>query len=241
MRYNAETGIVLLIDKPLAWTSFDVVNKIRYAFLKNLHRFVPVEPDKKRRIKVGHAGTLDPLATGLLIVCVGKETKNIDQYMATEKEYTGSIYLGATTPSFDGETEVDGQFDMSAVTPGQIHSTALQFVGAQLQIPPIYSAIKQDGKKMYEMARAGKDVEMRARPVQIMEFEITRIEMPLVHFRVVCSKGTYIRSLARDFGKALQGGAYLYSLCRTRSGAFHLKDAMSVEACVEWINGEESS
>lgn len=239
MRYNAETGAVLLIDKPLSWTSFDVVNKIRYAFLKNLHRFVAVEEGQKRRIKVGHAGTLDPLATGLLIVCVGKETKQIDQYMATDKEYTGSIFLGATTPSFDRETETDRQFYMSAITPDQIYKTAALFLGEQQQIPPIYSAIKQEGKKMYEMARAGKEVEMHARSIQIFEFEITKIEMPLVHFRVVCSKGTYIRSLAHDFGKALQGGAYLHSLCRTRSGTFQLKDAMSVDACVEWINGAE--
>ncbi|MFA6260160.1 MAG: tRNA pseudouridine(55) synthase TruB [Bacteroidia bacterium] len=239
MRYNAETGMLLLIDKPLSWTSFDVVNKIRYAFLKNLHRFVPVEEGQKRRIKVGHAGTLDPLATGLLIVCVGKETKQIDQYMATEKEYTGSIYLGATTPSYDRETETDRQFDMSGITSDQIHKTAAQFVGEQQQIPPVYSAIKQDGKKMYEMARAGKEVEMQARSIHIFEFEITQIEMPLVYFRVVCSKGTYIRSLTYDFGKALKGGAYLHSLCRTRSGAFLLKDAISVDACVEWINGEE--
>lgn len=235
--FNPETGAVLLIDKPLEWTSFDVVNKIRYALLKMLHRKQPAEPGKKLRIKVGHAGTLDPLATGLLIVCAGKETKNIDNYMATEKEYTGTIFLGATTPSYDRETAVNARFDVSAIDEHHIRSAAASMTGPQMQQPPVFSAVKKDGKKLYELARAGKSIETDARSIEIKEFEITSINMPFVDFRVVCSKGTYIRSLAHDFGKALHAGAYLHSLCRTRSGDFRLQNAMRVEACVELING----
>lgn len=223
--YDTEKGNVVLINKPLEWTSFDVVNKIRYALLKYMHRHSLETNGAKRKVKVGHAGTLDPLATGLLIVCLGKETKNIDQYMATEKEYTGTFYLGATTPSYDRETEVNAAFETAHITPGLILSTTQQFIGDLDQLPPVYSAIKKDGKKLYESARAGEEVTVTPRKINISAFEITGMELPLVHFRVVCSKGTYIRSLAYDFGKALGSGAYLHSLCRTRSGDFLLKDA----------------
>lgn len=226
-------GSVLLINKPLDWTSFDVVNKLRYTLVKHLHLFKEVKAGEKRKLKVGHAGTLDPLATGLLIVCIGKETKNIDQYMATEKEYTGSFFLGATRPSYDKETAIDQTFETRHITDELIHKTALSFIGNIMQLPPAHSAIKKDGKRLYESARAGIEVELTPRAITITEFEITRIEMPLVYFRVVCSKGTYIRSLAHDFGKALNSGAYLDSLCRTRSGNFLLKDALSLEQALE--------
>jgi tRNA pseudouridine55 synthase len=235
MKIDEEKGAVLLVNKPLEWTSFDVVNKLRYTLLKNLHKFYKDAPATKRKIKVGHAGTLDPLATGLLIVCVGKETKNIDQYMATEKEYTGTFFLGATTPSFDRETEVNATFPVEHITPELILQTTQQFKGDLQQLPPVFSAIKKDGKKLYESARAGVEVELTPRAVTIGEFEITGIEMPLVHFRVVCSKGTYIRSLAYDFGKALNSGAYLHGLCRTRSGNYLLSDALDVNDWVQQI------
>lgn len=235
MNIDLANGSVLLVNKPLEWTSFDVVNKIRYA----VTRYARNHPDiyeaigKPKQIKVGHAGTLDPLATGLLVICIGKQTRNIDQYMATEKEYTGSFYLGATTPSYDKETAIDGEFPVDHITSEKIHAAAKQFLGETEQLPPMYSAIKKDGKKLYESARAGEEVERTARKIMISEFEITRVDMPLVYFRIVCSKGTYIRSIAYDFGKALGSGAHLASLCRTRSGAFVLNDAYTVEQVVE--------
>jgi tRNA pseudouridine55 synthase len=240
--FDAASGMVVLIDKPLEWTSFDAVNKIKYAMLGYLKKQIEagkheLVPGQKLRVKVGHAGTLDPLASGLLIVCLGKETKNIDRYMGMVKEYTGSFYLGATTPSFDLETEVDREFGISHITPALIHETAATFLGEQQQFPPVYSAIKKDGKRLYESARAGKDVEIASRPVVIHEFEITSVALPLVSFRIVCGKGTYIRSIASDFGKALGAGAYLNSLCRTQIGEFRLADAMSVEAFTTWVKG----
>jgi tRNA pseudouridine55 synthase len=235
---NVEQGCVLLINKPLTWTSFDVVNKLRYILLRNLHKFKEIKEGEKRKLKVGHAGTLDPLATGLLIVCIGKETKNIDQYMATEKEYTGSFYIGATRPSYDNETEVDQTYPTGHITTELIHQTTQQFIGDIMQLPPVYSAIKKDGVRLYESARAGIEVELTPRPVTIKTFEITKIEMPIVEFRVVCSKGTYIRSLAYDFGKALNSGAYLNSLCRTRSGNFLLSDALSLEDALALIENQ---
>lgn len=235
---NVEQGSVLLVNKPLTWTSFDVVNKLRYNLLRSLHKFKEIKEGEKRKLKVGHAGTLDPLATGLLIVCIGKETKNIDQYMATEKEYTGSFYLGATRPSYDNETEVDQTYPTEHITTELIHQTSQQFLGDIMQLPPVYSAIKKDGVRLYESARSGIEVELTPRPVTIKAFEITKIEMPIVTFRVVCSKGTYIRSLANDFGKALNSGAYLNSLCRTRSGDFLLGDALSVEEVLTLIENQ---
>jgi len=235
---NVEQGCVLLINKPLTWTSFDVVNKLRYILLRSLHKFKEIKEGEKRKLKVGHAGTLDPLATGLLIVRIGKETKNIDQYMATEKEYTGSFYIGATRPSYDNETEVDQTYPTEHITTELIHQTTQQFIGDMMQLPPVYSAIKKDGVRLYESARAGTEVELTPRPVTIKAFEITKIEMPIVEFSVVCSKGTYIRSLAYDFGKALNSGAHLNSLCRTRSGNYLLSDAHTVEEVVSFIENQ---
>ncbi len=213
-------GEVILINKDLRWTSFDVVNSIR-VFLKYEHGI--------KKIKVGHAGTLDPLATGLVIICTGKKTKEIDSFQAQEKEYTGSFYLGKTTPSFDLETLPDQEFPVEHITLESIHATTLQFTGIINQEPPVYSALKIDGKKAYEYAREKKAVIMKSRQVEIFDFEISRIAMPEVFFRVRCSKGTYIRSLANDFGRALNSGAYLSSLCRTRIGEYENESALSVD------------
>lgn len=209
-----EEGKVILINKPLHWTSFDVVRKIR-----NLIRIK----------KIGHAGTLDPLATGLLILCSGKFTKRINEYMAKEKEYTGSITIGATTPTYDLESEPQDLKEYGSITEEQIFSTARSFEGNILQIPPIYSAIKQQGKPVYLAARKGVEVIMQPRPVNIIEFQITSITLPVISFKVVCTTGTYIRSLANDFGTALGCGGYLSKLCRTRIGEFLNSDAMSME------------
>jgi tRNA pseudouridine55 synthase len=217
-------GKVLLIDKPLEWTSFDVVNKIRYAILKK---------HKIKKFKVGHAGTLDPLATGLLIICVGKATKTINNYQGMDKEYTGVFTLGATTPSYDMETPVDKQFSIDHIDEDMINKVAKSFIGKQMQTPPVFSAIKKDGKKMYEHARKGQKVEMKQRPVEIKEFEITNINLPEIHFRVLVSKGTYIRSLAYDFGQKLQSGAYLSELRRTKIGDFHVKEAITHTKWIE--------
>jgi len=207
-------GRVLLIDKPFRWTSFDVVRKIR-----NL----------VKTKKVGHAGTLDPLATGLLIVCTGKFTKKINEYMAQEKEYTGTITVGATTPTYDLESEPNNFKPVEQISAEQMKVVAQSLTGEIMQTPPIHSAIKKEGKRVYELARRGIDVKLDARPVTISKFEITSIQMPNVEFKVICSTGTYIRSLANDFGEALGCGGYLSSLCRTRIGNFQLRDAMSIE------------
>lgn len=208
-------GKVLLINKPLTWTSFDVVKKVRIL---------------TKISKVGHAGTLDPLATGLLIVCTGKYTKRLNEYMAKEKEYTGTITLGATTPTFDLESEPTGQKDISHITIESIREAIRQFTGDIEQIPPIHSAIKKDGVAAYKMARKGIEVKMEPRKVTISEYEVVKYEAPLVHFRIVCTTGTYIRSLANDLGAALGCGGYLSSLCRTRIGEFLNSDAMTVPA-----------
>ncbi|GAB3917758.1 tRNA pseudouridine(55) synthase TruB [Mucilaginibacter boryungensis] len=209
------TGRLLLVNKPYRWTSFDVVGKIRNAF-------------KPLKLKVGHAGTLDPLATGLLIICTGKMTKQIDSFQAQEKEYTGTFVLGATTPTYDLESEPEQKFDTANISEETLHAACSQFIGDIQQYPPAHSAIKIDGERLYEKARRGEEVELRARNVTITEFELTRIELPEVDFRVVCSKGTYIRSLANDFGKAINNGAYLSRLRRTRSGDFKIEDAHEV-------------
>jgi tRNA pseudouridine55 synthase len=209
-----EEGRVLLINKPIEWTSFDAVRKIRNTI---------------RIKKVGHAGTLDPLATGLLIICTGKFTKKINEYMAKEKEYTGTFTLGAITPTYDLESEPIDFKPTESITPELIHDATNRFTGPIFQVPPVHSAIKLEGKRVYELARQGKEVKLEARPVTISEFEITGIAMPVVSFRVVCSTGTYIRSLANDFGNALGCGAYLSSLCRTRIGEHKLEQAMSME------------
>ena len=222
-----EQGQVLLINKPLHWTSFDVVKKIRHLILIK---------------KVGHAGTLDPLATGLLIVCTGKFTKKINEYMAKEKEYTGTFTLGATTPTYDLESEPVNFKSFENITADQIMAVSKKFTGEIMQVPPVYSAIKVGGKRLYELARQGKEINPEPRKIVISEFEIILIvpgtpsgELPVVHFRVVCAKGTYIRSLAFDFGVALGCGAYLSSLCRTRIGEFKLSEAMTIEAFEEKV------
>jgi tRNA pseudouridine55 synthase len=209
-----DKGRVLLINKPLRWTSFDVVNKLRF---------------KLKTKKIGHAGTLDPLATGLLIVCVGKMTKRIEEFMGLEKEYTGKFVLGKTTPSHDLETDVNEEKDISQLADEVIREKVKPFVGTISQLPPVHSAIRIGGKRAYEFARKGRDVQLSPRDVQIYEFEITSIDLPEVSFRIVCSKGTYIRSIARDFGNALGVGAYLSALCRTRIGMFKLTDALDVD------------
>lgn len=209
-----EEGKLLLIDKPFRWTSFDVIRKIRH--------LIKIK-------KLGHAGTLDPLATGLLIVCSGKFTKRINEYMAQEKEYTGTLTLGATTPTYDLESEPQNFKPFEHISFEQLQQAAQSLTGALLQRPPIHSAIKKEGKRVYELARRGIDVKLEARPVTISEFEITKLDLPNVEFRVVCSTGTYIRSMANDFGEALGCGGYLSSLCRTRIGNYLLKDAMSIE------------
>jgi tRNA pseudouridine55 synthase len=220
--FNFAEGELLLVNKPYTWTSFDVVGKLRNAF-------------KPLKLKVGHAGTLDPLATGLLIICTGKMTKQIDTFQAEEKEYTGTMILGATTPSYDMETGPVDKFDISRITDEQIKDACNQFTGDIQQYPPAHSAIKIDGERLYEKARRGEAVELRLRNVTITEFEITRIALPEVDFRVVCSKGTYIRSLVNDFGKALNNGAYLSKLTRTRSGSYKLEDAWEVMELVTII------
>ena len=225
------SGQVLLIDKPLDWTSFQVVNKLRWEIKQAF---------KLKKIKVGHAGTLDPLATGLLIICTGKMTKQIDTFQAQEKEYTGTITLGSTTPSFDLETEIDETFPIEHISEALIQETTKQFIGDIQQFPPVFSALKKDGKRLYEFARAGENVDIKARSVSISEFEIINIDMSnsqstgaiKVDFRVVCSKGTYIRSLANDFGKSLSSGAHLSSLRRTKIGAFDVADAKSIDTFI---------
>jgi tRNA pseudouridine55 synthase len=216
-----EEGRVLLIDKPFEWTSFDVIQEIR--------SIIHIR-------KVGHAGTLDPLATGLLIICTGKFTKKINEYMAREKEYIGSFTLGGVTPTYDRESEPIQLKPIDSITPEQIYSATKNFIGEIMQVPPAHSAIKIGGKRMYELARQGKEVIIEPRKISIKEFTIVSIEMPVVHFRVVCTTGTYIRSLANDFGEALGCGAYLSGLCRTRIGEFLLSNAVTIERFQNQIN-----
>ncbi|MCE9540205.1 MAG: tRNA pseudouridine(55) synthase TruB [Bacteroidetes bacterium] len=225
--YDFRVGEVLLIHKPYTWTSFQVVNKMKY--LIKHHPSLMLD-NKRVESKIGHAGTLDPLATGLLIVCTGKQTKNIEQYQAQEKEYTGTFYLGATTPCYDKEKEIDAYFPTKHITEELIYTATKQFIGKIQQTPPIFSAIKIGGKRAYDIAREGKTAEIKPKEITITEFEITRISMPEVDFRVVCSKGTYIRSLAYDYGLALNSGAHLTALCRTRIGSYKLEDALTLAA-----------
>jgi len=215
-----KNGQVLLIDKPLNWTSFQVVNKLRWE-IKQRYEI--------KNIKVGHAGTLDPLATGLLILCTGKFTKKIEEFQGQIKEYTGEITLGATTPSFDLETEINKSFPIDHISEELIHKTTQQFIGEIDQIPPIFSALKKDGKRLYELARAGETTEIKSRKVTISEFEITAINLPKIEFRVVCSKGTYIRSLANDFGAVLKSGGHLTALRRTKIGNFNVRNGMKID------------
>ena len=215
-----KNGQVLLIDKPLTWTSFQVVNKLRWEIRQRFNI---------KKIKVGHAGTLDPLATGLLIICTGKQTKQIDTYQGQVKEYTGTFTLGGTTPSYDLETEIDNIFPTAHITEELLHETTKQFMGEIQQKPPIFSAIKKDGKRLYELARKGETTEIKERTVTVSSFEITEIKLPEVGFRIICSKGTYIRSIAFDYGKALNSGGHLSALRRTKIGNFSVDDALSVE------------
>lgn len=213
-------GQVILIDKPLNWTSFQVVNKVRWLIRKHYGL---------KKLKVGHAGTLDPLATGLLILCTGSMTKSIESFQGQEKKYIGRLKLGATTPSYDLETQVDQTFEYAHVSTEMLHATTEQFTGKILQKPPIFSAIKQDGKRLYSLAREGKTTEVPEREISIEEFQITHIALPEVEFAVRCSKGTYIRSLAHDYGQALESGAHLTALRRTAIGHFTVLEAMSIE------------
>ena len=223
-------GQVLLIDKPLNWTSFQVVNKLRWEIRQAFNI---------KKIKVGHAGTLDPLATGLLVICTGKKTKEITIYQGQEKEYTGTFTIGNTTPSYDLETEVDATFATEHITEELLNQATKQFIGTIEQFPPIFSAIKKEGKRLYEFARAGEKVEIKSRSVSISEFELTRIALPEADFRVVCSKGTYIRSLAYDYGKALNSGAHLSALKRTRIGNFKVNDATTIQDFIDNLTTPE--
>lgn len=217
------SGAVLLFDKPFDWSSFDVVNKVK----------------RWTKAKVGHAGTLDPYATGLLILCTGKFTKRIPEFQDTHKEYTGTMVLGATTPSYDREKEIDQRFDTSAITVNMVAELPSQFIGDIMQSPPIFSAIYVNGRRAYKKARSGHDFEIEKRKVSLYEFEITAIRLPEVDFRIVCGKGFYVRSLVNDFGKALNNGAYLSALRRTRIGNYHVKDAWTIEQFTTYVHGEE--
>lgn len=214
-----QNGQIILIDKPLTWSSFQAVNKLKYTLINK--KGLP------KKFKIGHAGTLDPLATGLLIICTGKFTKKITEIQAQAKEYTGTFFIGATTPSYDLETQVDQTYPTAHITDELIHETVIQFLGEINQKPPIFSAIKKEGVRLYEHARAGETVEIEARKTTIHQFEITRIALPEIDFRVVCSKGTYIRSLAYDFGQALQSGSHLTVLRRTKIGDYDVINAQS--------------
>ncbi len=224
MTYDFYNGEVLLIDKPYTWSSFQAVNKIKHAIKKHPSLIID---EVKVKPKVGHAGTLDPLATGLLVVCTGKKTKTINELMGLEKEYTGTFLLGATTPCFDLEKPVDFKFPVDHITTESLYEAAKKFTGIQQQVPPLFSAVMINGVRAYELARAGVDTEVKAREIEIKEFEITAIKIPEIVFRIVCSKGTYIRSIARDLGLALNSGAHLTALRRTRIGDFHIDKAVS--------------
>jgi tRNA pseudouridine55 synthase len=224
--YDFKEGQVILIDKPLEWTSFDVVNKMRYTLRKKY---------SYKKLKVGHAGTLDPLTTGLLIVCTGKFTKRIEEYQAQKKEYVTTIELGATTPSFDKETEVDERFQYEHITREQVEEALLHFTGVQDQVPPIFSAIKQGGKKAYEEARKGNELELKARQIEISSLELLDFQLPYVTIKMECSKGTYVRAFARDFGKYFNSGGYLTALKRTKIGDFQVENAMGISEFQEKV------
>jgi tRNA pseudouridine55 synthase len=233
MTYNFHQGEIILIDKPLTWSSFQAVNKIKHCI--KFHPSLMVDAQKVKP-KVGHAGTLDPLATGLLIVCTGKKTKEINTFMDLTKEYTGTFFIGATTPCFDLEKPIDYTFPIAHITNDMLMETVKQFTGEQLQVPPLFSAVMVNGKRAYNLAREGKEVELKARPIHIFEFELTEMALPSVSFRIVCSKGTYIRSIARDFGLSLQSGAHLTALRRTKIGEFDVNNAVSPVEFQEKMN-----
>jgi tRNA pseudouridine55 synthase len=227
-----QEGQILLIDKPLKWSSFQAVNKLKFGLIKELK--LP------KKFKIGHAGTLDPLASGLLLICTGKFTKRIEELQGQAKEYTGTITVGATTPSYDLETEINATFPTEHITEALINETLPQFIGEIDQKPPVFSAIKKDGKRLYESARAGIEVEIKTRKVMVSEFEITRIALPEIDFRIVCSKGTYIRSIAYDFGLALHSGGHLTALRRTKIGDYSLENATEPEAFIEGLQQSPS-
>jgi tRNA pseudouridine55 synthase len=222
-----QEGQILLIDKPLKWSSFQAVNKLKFGLIKELK--LP------KKFKIGHAGTLDPLASGLLLICTGKFTKRIEELQGQAKEYTGTITVGATTPSYDLETEINATFPTEHISEALIYKTLPQFIGEIDQKPPVFSAIKKDGKRLYESARAGIEVEINTRKVTVSEFEITRIALPEIDFRIVCTKGTYIRSIAYDFGLALQSGGHLTALRRTKIGDYSVENATEPEAFIEGL------
>lgn len=224
-----KAGTVLLVDKPQGWTSFDVVNKIRHRLKRRL---------QVKKIKVGHAGTLDPMATGLLIICTGKFTKRIDEYQGMPKEYTGTIKLGASTPSYDAETEPDHTFPTEHITESDLEKARAGLTGDIEQLPPMFSAIKVDGQPLYKRARKGEKIEVKSRPVSVYRFDITKNEMPEVSFLIECSKGTYIRSIAHDLGKSLNSGGHLIKLCRTKIGKFSLEDAWNLDELIEQLEAE---
>ncbi len=226
-------GQVILIDKPLTWSSFQAVNKLKYILKR---RF-----DLPKKFKIGHAGTLDPLASGLLIICTGKFTKKITEIQAQPKEYTGTFFIGATTPSYDLETEIDQTYPITHIDDALIHKTVARFIGEIDQKPPVFSAIKKDGVRLYEHARAGIEVEIASRKTTIYEFEITRIALPEIDFRVVCSKGTYIRSLAYDFGKTMESGSHLTVLRRTKIGDYNVDNALTPENFEKVILNSEAT
>lgn len=229
--FDFHNGEIILIDKEINWTSFDVVNYLKPA----IQEFEEKKHSIKTKIKIGHAGTLDPLATGLLIVCTGKKTKEIQNLMNLRKTYTGTFCLGATTASFDKEQPVSETFDLSGITEEMIHAAAKSFIGKQMQVPPAFSAVKVKGKRAYELVRQNMEVELDPKPIEIYRFEITNICLPYADFEIECSKGTYIRAIARDFGKALHNGTYLESLRRTKIGEYNVNDAMKVKNFVHLL------
>ena len=223
-----QNGKIILVEKPLHWTSFQAVNKLKYLLINKV--------GLPKKFKIGHAGTLDPLATGLLLICTGKFTKRISELQGQIKEYTGTFFIGATTPSYDLETEIDQIFPVKHIDEVLILATVKQFLGEIDQKPPIFSAIKKDGKRLYESARAGLEVEIASRKTTVSEFQITRIALPEIDFRISCSKGTYIRSIAFDFGKALQSGAHLTALRRTKIGDYNVENAMDIRVFEEYLS-----
>ena len=229
---NFYQGEILLVNKPLGWTSFQAVNKLKYGLKR--HPSLLLE-GKLVNLKIGHAGTLDPLATGLLIVCTGKKTKEIQTFQDLPKEYTGTFFIGATTPCYDLEKPIDKTYPIDHITEELVQKTVQTFIGKQEQVPPIFSAVMVNGKRSYELARKGEDVELKAKPIEIYEFEITRLQLPELDFRIVCSKGTYIRSIARDLGLALNSGAHLTKLCRTKIGDFTLETALEPAALIDSV------
>jgi tRNA pseudouridine55 synthase len=235
MKFDFFNGEVLVVNKPLKITSFQAVSKVKWATKRYLASNAELVQDSKAKLKVGHAGTLDPLASGVLVVCTGKKTKSIAQIQSKEKEYTGKFFIGATTPCFDREMEVDKTYPTEHITEQLLKDISGKFIGEILQQPPVFSAVKVNGERAYELARKGKPVEIKAKPITIHEFELTKVDLPFVEFRIVCSKGTYIRSIARDFGSALSSGAYLYDLCRTRVGQFSLEKSWNLDELVNTL------